>query len=88
MAKIKVDGKYYEEGTEPNFGSIQNVGVRGSQRDYQGLIADKDKLPKYDDLATGSSATLIDPTGTESTIVAKYDAQLKQWLNLKGGVVV
>jgi hypothetical protein len=88
VAKIKVDGKYYEEGTEPDLGSIQCISDEKSpQREYFGYVQDKDKLPKYDDLATGSKATLIDPDGIESTIIAYYDAPLKKWLNLKGGVV-
>ena len=45
-------------------------------------------MPKYVDLGTGSSALLIDPNGAESTIIGKYDAPTKQWLNLKGGVIV
>ena len=86
---VVFDGHTYEnEADVPNMGSIQNVEVRGKQRDYQGLIKDKDKLPKYDNLATGSSALLIDPNGAESTIIGKYDAPTKQWLNLKGGVIV
>ena len=86
---VVIDGQTYNEGdTIHELGSLQCVEIRGNQRDYQGLLKDKLKLPKYDNLGTGSSATLIDETGTESTIIGKYDAQLKQWLNLKGGVIV
>lgn len=86
---VVIDGQTYNEGdTIHELGSLQCVEVRGNQRDYQGLIKDKDKLPKYDDLGTGSSATLIDETGTESTIIGKYDAPTKTWYNLKGGVIV
>lgn len=86
---VVIDGQTYNEGeTIHELGSLQCVEVRGNQRDYQGLIKDKDKLPKYENLGTGSSATLIDETGAESTIIGKYDAQLKQWLNLMGGVIV
>ena len=89
MAKIKVDGKYYEEGAEPDLGSIQCISdERSPQREYFGYVQDKNKLPKYDDLATGSSAKLVDPDGVEKTIIANYDAQTKRWLNLKGGVIV
>lgn len=89
MAKIKVDGKYYEEGAEPDLGSIQCISdERSPHREYFGYVQDKDKLPKYDDLATGSSAKLVDPNGIEKTIIANYDAQTKRWLNLKGGVIV
>ena len=85
---VKFDGHEYESELDiPDMGSIQNVEVRGKQRDYQGFVQDKQKLPKYDDLATGSKATLIDPNGVDATIIAYYDSQIKQWLNLKGGVV-
>lgn len=83
------DGQTYKPGEEIwELGSLQCTEVRGNQRDYQGFIKDKDKLPKYDNLATGSSAILIDDTGAESTIIAKYDAPTKQWLDLRGGVIV
>ena len=86
---IVIDGQTYNEGdTIHELGSLQCVEVRGNQRDYQGLIKDKDKLPKYDNLATGSSAKLVDPDGIEKTIIANYDAQTKRWINLKGGVIV
>lgn len=86
---MTVDGQYYKKGEEIwDLGSLQCVEVRGTQRDYQGFLSDKSKLPKYDDLGTGSSATLIDNTGSESTVFAKYDAQTKTWYNLLGGVVV
>ena len=86
---VVFDGQTYEnENDIPDMGSIQCVEVRGNQRDYQGFVQDSQKLPKYDDLGTGSSATLIDPNGTESTIIGKYDAPTKNWYNLKGGVIV
>ena len=86
---IVFDGQTYEnENDIPDMGSIQCVEVRGNQRDYQGFVQDSQKLPKYDDLGTGSNATLIDPNGTESTIIGKYDALTKTWYNLKGGVIV
>ena len=86
---VVFDGQIYEnENDIPDMGSIQCVEVRGNQRDYQGFVQDKQKLPKYDDLATGSSAKLVDPNGVEKTIIANYDAQTKRWINLKGGVIV
>lgn len=86
---VVFDGQTYEnENDIPDMGSIQCVEVRGNQRDYQGFVQDSQKLPKYDDLGTGSNATLIDPNGTESTIIGKYDALTKTWYNLKGGVIV
>lgn len=84
-----VDGQYYKKGDEIwDLGSFVCVDVRGMQRDYQGFLSDKSKLPKYDNLGTGSTATLIDPTGTESTIIATYQASTKTWYNMRGGVVV
>lgn len=86
---VVFDGQTYEnENDIPDMGSIQCVEVRGNQRDYQGFVQDSQKLPKYDDLGTGSNATLIDPNGIESTIIGKYDALTKTWYNLKGGVIV
>ena len=86
---VVFDGQTYEnENDIPDMGSIQCVEARGNQRDYQGFVQDSQKLPKYDDLGTGSNATLIDPNGTESTIIGKYDALTKTWYNLKGGVIV
>lgn len=94
MAKIAdkitvVDGQTYYPGQEIwDLGSLQCIEVRGTQRDYQGFLSDKLKLPKYDDLGTGSSATLIDDKGVESTVIAKYDAPTKTWYNFMGGVIV
>lgn len=86
---IIIDGQTYQKGDEIwDLGSLQCVEAKGTQRSYQGFLKDKLKLPKYDDLATGSSAVLIDDMGNESTIFAKYDAQTKTWYNLMGGVVV
>ena len=86
---VVFDGQIYEnENDIPDMGSIQCVEVRGNQRVYQGFVQDKQKLPKYDDLATGSSAKLVDPNGVEKTIIGNYDAQTKRWINLKGGVIV
>lgn len=86
---VVFDGQTYKnENDIPDMGSIQCVEVRGNQRDYQGFVQDSQKLPKYDNLGTGSNATLIDPNGIESTIIGKYDALTKTWYNLKGGVIV
>lgn len=84
-----VDGQEYKIGEEIwDLGSLQCIETHGNKREYQGFLSDKLKLPKYDDLGTGSSATLIDPTGTESTLIGRYDAPTKTWYNLKGGVIV
>lgn len=85
-----IDGQHYEVGDEIwDLGLLECVEVRdGNQRDYQGPISEKWKLPKYDNLGTGSTATLVDPTGAESTIIAKYQSSTKTWYNMRGGVVV
>ena len=88
---VKYDNHEYEsKDLIPDFGSIECVwsSEDGRTRNYQGHTIDAQKLPKYDDLATGSSATLIDPNGIEDTIIAKYYASTKQWLDMRGGVIV
>ena len=89
MSKVKVDGKYYEKGTEPDLGSIRCTDAsRPPIRDYQGHTQDALKLPIYDDLGHGSGATLIDPNGVQETIIGKFDAYIKHWVNLEGGIIV
>lgn len=84
-----VDGQRYEKGQDvPDLGNLVCVEVIGNKRKYQGYTEDKLKLPKYDNLGDGSSATLIDPNGVEKTIIAKYYATPKQWLDMRGGVIV
>ena len=46
-------------------------------RSYEGLSADVSKLPKYDDLGTGSSALCVD-TGD----YYKYEATTKTWYKI------
>lgn len=89
MGKIVVDGQTYDDPSlVPNMGSLTCVAIRGNQRDYEGFVQDRLLLPKYDNLATGSSATLVDPNGVEATIIGKYFAHTKQWIDLRGGVIV
>ena len=85
-----VDGQTYQPGEEIwDLGSLQCIAVHGNRRDYQGFIQDVNKLPKYKNLGTGSMAELLDPTGQQKVLIAKYDNPTKQWINyLKGGVVV
>lgn len=88
-ANVVIDGQKYKKGdTIHDLGNLVCVEVRGNKREYQGYTEDKLKLPKYDDLGDGSSATLIDPNGIEKTIIAKYYAAPKQWLDMRGGVIV
>lgn len=72
------DGQLYNEGDEiPDLGSFVATSVDGNIRDYEGLSKDFDKLPKYNDLGTGSSAFLID-TGQ----LYEYEATTKTWYEL------
>lgn len=79
--KSLVDGHWYGEGDEiPDLGSLSCVsdGHDGKLRNYEGLSADKDKLPKYDDLETGSSAFLYG----NPPEVYKYEKTTKTWCRI------
>ena len=78
MAKV-IDGHVYQEG-EPihDLGSFECVDVEGTnQRNYEGLSADVDKLPTYDELEAGSSALCLD-----TLEYYKYHAKSKTWYKL------
>ena len=76
------DGQVYNDPAEyPDLASLECIGINGAQRSYFGLKVDKDKLPTYDNLASGSDATLVDPAGG-STIVCMYHAPTKTWYQL------
>lgn len=69
------DGQTYQVGEEiPDLGSFECVEVSGTRRSYVGLFTDIDKLPKYDNLGTGSSAQCVD-TGD----FYYYHAPTKTW---------
>ena len=77
MGKVfEHDGQIYNEGETPwDLGSFECVGTEGNQRYYEGLSADApDKLPKYDNLGAGSSATCLD-----NGDYYKYHAKSKTW---------
>lgn len=75
---IKVDGKEYEnEADAPDLGSWVCTYSEGNRRTYEGLSADIAKLPKYDDLGTGSSALCVD-----NGDFYKYEATTKTWYKL------
>lgn len=78
------DGQYYEKGQEiPDLGSLVATNVEGQKRDYEGLYEDRYKLPKYDDLATGSSVFFSD-----NFQLGKYVASEKKWhLPMSGEVI-
>ena len=55
------DGHWYKPGDEvPDLGSFVAMPGSDKVRNYSGLSRDVDKLPKYSDLMTGSSALCID----------------------------
>lgn len=74
----KQDGHTYHAGEEvPDMGSLVATSVSGNIRNYEGLSEDFDKLPKYDDLGTGSTCLFSD-TG----YLYKYEATTKEWYKL------
>lgn len=77
MAVI-VDGKEYNSVAEaPDLGSWVATSTEANRRSYEGLSADVAKLPKYDDLGTGSSALCVDKGD-----FYKYEATTKTWYKL------
>lgn len=78
-----VDGHYYEKGEEIwDLGSLIATEVNGNQRSYLGFLEDSEKLPKYDDLGSGSTAILVDPSGNKETVVLSYHSKTKTWYKL------
>ena len=76
---VKVDGHTYKVGEEiPDLGSLVCTSEEdnGRIRGYEGKYTDKDKLPKYDDLSTGSSAFL---SNNGKFVLYKYYADTKTW---------
>lgn len=70
-----VDGQFYKKGEEIwDLGSFVATSVYGNIRNYEGLSQDISKLPKYDSLETGSSATCVD-----TAQIFKYEATTKTW---------
>lgn len=75
---VVIDGQFYKQGDEIwDLGSFVATSVSGQIRNYEGLSSDVSKLPKYDDLGTGSSAFCID-TGD----LYKYEKTTKTWYKL------
>lgn len=69
------DGHWYGKGDEiPDIGSFVSTSSTEKIRNYEGLARDVNKLPKYDDLETGSSAFCVD-TGQ----LFKYEKTTKTW---------
>lgn len=74
------DGHWYTKGEEvPDLGSLVCVtdDKDGKIRNYEGLSQDVDKLPKYADLETGSSAFFYDNLETY-----KYEKTTKTWYKI------
>lgn len=72
------DGKEYKDISDaPDLGSWVATSVDANRRSYEGLSKDISKLPKYDDLGTGSSALCLD-TGD----FYKYEATTQTWYQL------
>ena len=75
---VVVDGKEYANLAEaPDLGSWVATSTDANRRSYEGLSADIAKLPKYDDLGTGSSALCVD-----NGDFYKYEATTKTWYKL------
>lgn len=78
---IVVDGHIYNKGQQlPDLGSLVGTN-RGEKagRTYKGLYTDKDKLPHYDDLETGSTALLVN--GSE-LVFFFYEKTTDQWTEI------
>lgn len=76
------DGQWYESKEDPripDLGSLVGTDDGNGKRSYEGKLEDKDKLPTYDNLATGSSASLVSDTGLT---VLKYVASEKKWYEI------
>ena len=74
---IRQDGHLYNNASEvPDMGTIVCTSFVGKLRNYAGLLSDKDKLPVYDDLKTGSTASLVSDDGIS---VFMYESTTKKW---------
>lgn len=74
---VVVDGHTYRKNEEiPDLGSLICTSCDGNIRNYEGHYSDRNKLPKYDDLGTGSSAFLSDNGNFK---LYKYYADSKTW---------
>ena len=76
---IYYDGHAYERAADcPDLGSLvcdkAYNGEYQGKREYMGLSKDRDKLPKYRDLRTGSSCVMLD-TGD----VYFYESTTQEW---------
>ena len=75
---VKQDGQTYQPGQEvPDMGSISCINAKGNIRKYVGLSKDIDKLPKYEDLGSGSSCLFVDTGG-----LYIYESTSKSWYEI------
>lgn len=73
----EVDGHFYTSKDDiPDLGGLVGHANPDGTRSYEGHYTDRNKLPKYDDLMTGSSAFLSDGG---SFLLFKYYADTKTW---------
>lgn len=73
--RVIQDGQMYNPGEDvPDMGSLVATNVNGNIRDYAGLSSDFAKLPKYDNLGTGSSFFT-----TDTSELYQYEATTKTW---------
>ena len=69
------DGQTYQPGEEvPDMGTIVAFETSGNLRKYIGLSKDVDKLPKYTNLASGSSCLMVD-----TSAVYVYEKSTQEW---------
>lgn len=74
---FNVDGHNYEKESDiPDLGGLVGTENEDGTRRYDGHYKDKNKLPKYDDLKTGSLALL---SNQGKFILFKYYADTKTW---------
>lgn len=74
---IIYDGQVYERKEDiPDLGSLVCTSTNGNMRSYDGHFSDRHKLPKYDNMSTGSSAFLSD---NGNFVLFKYYADTKTW---------
>lgn len=77
---IIYDGQKYENKEDiPDLGSLVGTDDGNGKRSYDGKLEDFDKLPTYDDLETGSSASLVSDSGLT---VCKYVGSEKKWYQI------
>lgn len=78
----KFDGHWYTSKDDPNIpdlGSLVCTDANNGQRNYCGLLSDKAKLPTYDDLMSGSTASLLSTSGLT---VLMYERTNKTWYEI------